>query len=421
MVRVVHTCLRARRKGLTMNGRGPPEMVVSLIEQQTRSTNPLKGAATAKWLPDTIPWLNKATSEAASAPEDTVLPGEYCWVGNWKIEKKDAATDNEGFEYASRSARWAQVDRTPRPEPLWNDSVRRRVWSRTMRKEFTAGSGTSRVQIADLSRIIPRMQHGLENINKARKKIEGIMKQAPQAAQSELMLSNVLSVRKTIGDLTSILDQLERQQGNGSTHIAHIKKLKREVTKEEMAIEKALKSGSSQEEAHNWSKCTSLQRNGSGSSLVPSNSGALSLTASQSNDSLSSSCRASGSSVTSGKGAFSPSFSQLNEQQDSLDDGGYVSQTMQDRMILQKLRAVDESKVMQGIIDERTVEINTMSKKIVEVNEMFADLALMVREQQLDIDAIFNNTEDGFSKTKEAFRDILSAEKHQAAGNCVVS
>lgn len=364
--------------------------LVRLFEHQTR-----RGG---KWLHGA--WQNKETQEATSAPEDTAPPQGYVWVGNWKLEKQETTADKDGFEYASRDAKWHVAGRAPRAQARWNDSVRRRLWCRTMRKEYSAAGMTG--QVADLSRILPRLQHGLQNIHKARKTIEQIMRQAgPQAAQSELMLSNVLSVRRTIVELSSILDQLEKQQGPGSVHVATVKKLKREVLKEDMAIDKALQ------------PVLPAQVRG----LPPTNGSSSSLIHSQSQ-------RASEGSVTSGRGAFQPSFSSAfgdNEYDDSMKEGGYVSQTTHDQIILKKLHAVDEAQVMKDIVDERNEEIHKMHKGIVEVNEMFADLAKLVEEQAEDVASIYKNSEQGLAKTREALALIVKAEQHQAAGNCTCS
>ena len=97
-----------------------------------------------------------------------------------------------------------------------------------MRRE--AGIGKS----ADLTRIMPKIQFGLKSINTARMRIEDIMKKAPEAAESDQMKSLVCSVQKNILDITSALDQVERQQGPGNQHGAVIKKLRNDVIKEEV-------------------------------------------------------------------------------------------------------------------------------------------------------------------------------------------
>ena len=132
------------------------------------------------------------------------------------------------YKYRSRSSRFKSNDRRPKAEGLWSDRARRRLWCRIMRREVGLNRNT------DLTKVMPRIQQGLGGIHAARVRIEDIMKQAPEAAQSEQMQSLVASVRKNIADITSILDQTEKQQGAGP-HVAVIKKLRNDVVKEEVS------------------------------------------------------------------------------------------------------------------------------------------------------------------------------------------
>lgn len=416
----------------------PDLILVRIFEVQAKG-------ALGGWGPDLErPWT-LASGEPCSSPEEYQLPKEgevYCWSGNWKLDKPaslggDGATaiatsgcDKEGWTYASRYTRFSIPDRSLKPEAKWNDGVRRRLWVRTMRKEFSKGSGiSSQLQIADMSRIIPRMQHGLEKINEARKKIETIMKQAPEAAKSEQMLNNILSVRRTIVDITSILDQLERAQGPGSAHMASIKKLKREVAKEEAAMERAL-SGSALagSPSPNHNKFSHLSRSGSGSEVYSSaapHSPSSSSSKSTKNGIASGIASGVGAGSVKGgnQGAFNPSLlatpghstGELN-----LDDGCFVDQNMHDRLVAQKLHPVDEASVMQEIIDERNEEINKLHKGIVEINEMFVDLSRIVGEQGILIESIWSNVDEGNATTKVAFKNIVSANRLQRGGNCAV-
>ena len=82
---------------------------------------------------------------------------------------------------------------------------------------------------------------------------------------------------------------------------------------------------------------------------------------------------------------------------------------------------MDEATVMQSIIDERSVEIEKVHRGIVQVQEMFLDLSKLVKEQQVEIDLIFENTEQSHAKTKEAFQHIVKADEYQRNGNCLLS
>ena len=103
------------------------------------------------------------------------------------------------------------------------------------------------------------------------------------------------------------------------------------------------------------------------------------------------------------------------------EDGVFVDRSEHERQIEQKLRPVDEATVMQELIDERAEEISKVHKNIVQVNEMFVDLSRIVKEQQFEIDTIFQNVDESHVKTKEAFAHIVKADKLQRDGNCMVS
>jgi len=410
----------------------PDVVMVEIYENQQKSS--MSG-----WVPDAErPW-SLPSGVPCPPPEEYPLPlqGEvYCWSSNWKLDKRPRAAesipsssssssrnkdgtsggegDGEGWNYASRYARFADPNRQPKPEARWNDGFRRRLWSRTMRKEFSKGSGIAQLQMADMSRVIPRMQHGLEKINEARKKIELIMKQAPQAAQSDQMLANIMSVRKTIADITSILDQLEKAQSPGSAHTASIKKLRREVAKEELAIEKALAGG----------RASGSVRGSDGFGVSSSAQSSPFSSAKSLRDGAGGSGSLGGSiSIKSGsRGAFNPSLvASSNNDELNPDDGCFVDQTMHERLIAQKLFPVDEASVMQEIIDERNEEIAKLHKGIVEINEMFVDLSRIVGEQGGLIESIWTNVDEGNVTTKNAFKHIVAAERTQRGGNCSIS
>ena len=89
-------------------------------------------------------------------------------------------------------------------------------------------------------------------------------------------------------------------------------------------------------------------------------------------------------------------------------------------MMEQKLVPVDEGTIMQDIINERNEEIEQMHKGLVEVNSMFIDLGMLVKEQGDSIQLIFENTEKAKDTAGEAMRNVQKAERHQAEG-CVIS
>ena len=189
------------------------------------------------WVPDSQhPWTNTCF-EDSKPPDEVTPPGpEWCWASNWKIEKKTGATDGDGWEYATNFARFKSLERSPKFEKKWNDKSRRRMWSRALRKD---GLINGRATSTDLSKTLPRIQQGLSSIHKARLRIEAIMKEAPDAANSEQMQSAVTLVKKNIADIMTALDQAEAHQQKNPGAAAQtlvIKKLKNDLSKEEVII-----------------------------------------------------------------------------------------------------------------------------------------------------------------------------------------
>ncbi len=206
------------------------------------------------WTPHKeFPFVIKATLTPCKPLDEIELPGdEWQWATNWKISKMPGVTDADGWEYASRFSRFKRQDRAPKSEAVWS-RARRRLWIRIMRRETT-------VKASDISKVLPKIQLGLSSVHSARIKIEEIMKHAPEAADSDQMRSLVTSVNRNIADIISVLDQAEKtfnqdtdsslsmnsraapKQSNSVTNNspAILKKLRNDVTKEQLAIERAL-------------------------------------------------------------------------------------------------------------------------------------------------------------------------------------
>ena len=99
--------------------------------------------------------------------------------------------------------------------------------------------------------------------------------------------------------------------------------------------------------------------------------------------------------------------------------------------------------VMQEIIDDRHQEIQKVlylsrfflflncsaklsvlrqiNKGIAEINDMFNDLSLLVKAQDIEVRQIYDNIEESNEKTKEAFAHIVEASKLQRDGQCSIS
>jgi hypothetical protein len=173
--------------------------------------------------------------EKCYPPEEISLPSaEWCWATNWRIDCKPGLTDSEGWEYAGKFIRFKIPNRKPKSEKSWNSKARRRMWSRVMRRE----AGIS-VRSSDLNKALPRIQSGLSSILQARIQIENIIKKEPDAINSAEMKPLISAVRKNIADILTALDQCDDQQPT-LTEQAKIKKLRNDVLKEQLAIEKII-------------------------------------------------------------------------------------------------------------------------------------------------------------------------------------
>ena len=52
---------------------------------------------------------------------------------------------------------------------------------------------------------------------------------------------------------------------------------------------------------------------------------------------------------------------------------------------------------------------------------MFTDLSRMVKEQEVEIGQIYGNIDESHAKTREAFANVIEANKLHQAGNCIIS
>jgi hypothetical protein len=147
------------------------------------------------------------------------------------VVKRPGATDEDGWEYASRISRFLAENRPPKAEAHQWSTVRRRLWTRSMRREMG-------IRTADIPKALLKIQTSLASIHGARVRIEEITKQSPQAAQNEQMVALIQHVKKNIGDVISSLDQISAHlHKNGSpspTTTAAVKKLRNDVVKEDV-------------------------------------------------------------------------------------------------------------------------------------------------------------------------------------------
>jgi hypothetical protein len=188
---------------------------------------------TNKWQPFAeFGWCTKENQEPCVPAIEITLPNnEWIWATEWTVSKMANITDDEGWEYASRMSRFGAKGRVPKPAEAAFSTVRRRLWTRVMRREIGVRAG-------DVPKALSKIQAGLASIHGARVRIEEIMKQAPEAADSEQMQALVRSVKKNIADVVSSLDQISMYQQKAgaqqNTNTAAVKKLRNDLMKEEV-------------------------------------------------------------------------------------------------------------------------------------------------------------------------------------------
>ena len=369
------------------------------------------------------PWViqNNNSLDGAKEPDAIELPNsEWCWASNWKIDKKIGHTDNEGWEYATNINRFMDLNRVPVPDPRWNDKIRRRLWTRVMRRE--AQSFRERTTSRDMNKLLPKIQAGLKCIHESRVRIEKIMAQAPEAAETEQMQTLIQSVKDNIKDIYIAVDQADNQ--STLSHTAVIKKLRNDLIKEELAIDKVLIDKDEPKVSQQTTPSKKYFGFGKGKKAEEKIENKIEelppppvVVTRLSNG------------VTGGRGAFNPSIlapppdnkAVPTWAKDDVDDGIFVDRTMHELIIEQRLKAVDEATIMQEIVNERNEEITKVHKGLVEINEMFVDLSKIVKHQQAEINSIFENVDDSNARAKEAFENIVTAERLQKTGNCIIS
>jgi hypothetical protein len=129
--------------------------------------------------------------------------------------------------FRSRFERFAETNRTPKPEKTWNDRARRRKWSRIMRRDSRVG------KTAQFMDSMPKIQKGLRSIYTVRVRIEEVVKQAPEAMQEPQMIRLVDTVRQNMLDTLTMLNKLE-VTGLTASQVAVINKLRNDLQKEQV-------------------------------------------------------------------------------------------------------------------------------------------------------------------------------------------
>lgn len=218
-----------------------------MSESQHVQVYEIESISKGVWNPDTAhPWVNINMEDCTSRDEYRLPSSEWSWVSNWKIDKEAGRTDKDGWEFASKYERFFIKDRKPKPEKLWNDKSRRRLWVRTMRREMSAGIGSPGTPNGNkVTDVIEKVRNGLATIHQARVKIEQTMLADPNAVSSEKRNHLIMAVRKNVDDISGMLEHAEEKSsagksGSNKATITMLGKLRRDCEKEKDAIEKAL-------------------------------------------------------------------------------------------------------------------------------------------------------------------------------------
>eukprot|EP00252_Welwitschia_mirabilis_P018114 TRINITY_DN40306_c0_g1_i1.p1 TRINITY_DN40306_c0_g1~~TRINITY_DN40306_c0_g1_i1.p1 ORF type:complete len:270 (-),score=53.27 TRINITY_DN40306_c0_g1_i1:160-969(-) len=85
----------------------------------------------------------------------------------------------------------------------------------------------------------------------------------------------------------------------------------------------------------------------------------------------------------------------------------------------QLIHLENETTFNEAIIDERGQGITEIQKQVVEVNDIFKDLAVLVNDQGTIIDDIGSNIENSHTATAQARSNLAKASKSQKNRNCL--
>ena len=134
----------------------------------------------------------------------------------------------------SSPSRYNTSGRAPKTEKKWNDSSRRRLWSRVMRrKDAGAAQGPPALLFSETT---PKVQNGLRNIHLVRLKIEETIENDAAAVDSADIAKLVDSVRTNIINIGRLLDILESGGPPTATEATIINKLRNDIAKEEVFL-----------------------------------------------------------------------------------------------------------------------------------------------------------------------------------------
>ena len=104
----------------------------------------------------------------------------------------------------------------------------------------------------------------------------------------------------------------------------------------------------------------------------------------------------------------------------SSSKGRYVTRAERDRFVNERLVVQDHVDLNSEIIEEREEAMRDIHKNLVEVREVFADLAELVQDQDHSIKLIEEHVDNSRAKAREGVEELHKADKYQRQG-CSVS
>jgi len=345
--------------------------------------------------------------------ESVQTPSGWSWAGNWKVILGDGK-DPQGWAYAEtmRSFRKGGDGGTGHSGNRFK--VRRREW---VRKRVKGGKGPSRGSSGVSQTSASSLASSSHKKNLKQKSDPGALKSA---------LSDTLQ-RLVAG--TSALEGLAARMGgprDGSS-------LRNQVKERSYALHQVVRRA----EGH-LNELKALERSISSSSQGNSESKKKSLTT------IRAARNKLGNDLARAKKRFEVVDSKVKDKARQAPIGGgsggrrggrsppaasastgksgrYVTREERDRYVNERLMVQDNVNINNSIIEERDEAMKDIHKNLVEVREVFADLADLVADQDHSIKLIEEHVDNSRAKAHEGLEELRKADYNQRNGGCSIS
>ena len=104
----------------------------------------------------------------------------------------------------------------------------------------------------------------------------------------------------------------------------------------------------------------------------------------------------------------------------SKGDGTYVSRDEIQRRLQEQAVIEGELEVNEALIAEREEAMREINKQLMEVREIFSDLAVMIDDQNEGIETIANNVDSSHDAAARGLKELEKANELQR-GRCIVA